>query len=269
MKIGVIPDCFRIPIKDAIKKAKELALDGIQPYATRGELDPANMSKTARDDFKKFVSDLGLEISALVGDFGGHGFTDSKTIDWRVGRTMEVIDLALDLKVKIVTTHIGIVPENQDAIEWKLLLQSLPELGNYAANRGIVLATETGPEPAELLKKLLMKLNNPGIMVNYDPANLVMVAGDDPVKGVYTLKDYIVHTHAKDGIKLPDENGKKRWKEMPLGEGNVNFSEYLKAMKDIGFNGFFTIEREVGENPEQDIIKARDFLRGLSAKMNY
>lgn len=269
MKIGVIPDCFRLPIKEAIKKAKELSLDGIQPYTTKGELDPKNMSQTARNDFKKFVSDLGLEISAVVGDFGGHGFTDSKTLDWRVSRTKEVIDLALDLGVKIVTTHIGFVPENSDSNEWKLLLQSLPEVGNYAAERGIVLATETGPEPAQTLKRLLDTLNNPGIKVNYDPANLVMVAGDDPVNGVYTLKDYIVHTHAKDGIKLPDENGKKRWKELPLGEGNVNFPEYLKAMKDIGYSGFFTIEREVGEKPELDIIKARDFLRNLATKLNY
>ncbi len=269
MKIGVIPDCFRIPIKQAIKKAKELDLDGIQPYATRGDLDPANMSGTAREDFKKFVSDLDIEISALVGDFGGHGFTDSKTLDWRVKRTKEVIDLALDLGVKVVTTHIGFVPENSNSTEWKLLLESLPEVGNYAADKGIVLATETGPEPAATLKKLLTKLNNPGIRVNYDPANLVMVAGDDPVKGVYELKDYIVHTHAKDGIKLPDENGKKRWKELPLGEGNVNFVEYLKAMKEIGYSGFFTIEREVGENPETDIIKARDFLRSLSIELSY
>lgn len=269
MKIGVIPDCFRIPIKEAIKKAKELSLDGIQPYATKGDLDPANMSCTAREDFKKFVADLGLEISAIVGDFGGHGFTDSKTLDWRVNRTKEVINLAFDLGVKIVTTHIGVVPNDQNAQEWKLLLQSLPEIGNYAAEKGIVLATETGPEPAEILKKLLIVLNNPGIKVNYDPANLVMVAGDNPVQDVYILKDYIVHTHAKDGIKLPDENGKKRWKELPLGEGNVNFPEYLKAMKDIGYNGFFTIEREVGHNPEADIIKARDFLKDLAAKLNY
>ncbi len=269
MKIGVIPDCFRLPIKQAIKKSAELEFDGIQPYATRGELDPSNMSKTARDDFKKFVSDLGLEISAIVGDFGGHGFVDSKTLDWRVKKTKEVIDLALELNVKVVTTHIGIVPEDTSAIEWKLLLQSLPEIGDYAYQRGIFLATETGPEPAALLKKLLDKLNNPGIKVNYDPANLVMVAGDDPVKGVYTLCNYIVHTHAKDGIKLLDEGNKKRWKEMPLGEGNVNFPKYLAAMKDVGYSGFFTIEREVGDNPESDIIKARDFLKELSKNLNY
>ncbi|MDD3726336.1 MAG: sugar phosphate isomerase/epimerase, partial [Candidatus Ratteibacteria bacterium] len=163
--------------------------------------------------------------------------------------------------------HIGVVPEDENDIAWRSMVQSLPEVGTYAYNKGVFLATETGPEVTSLLKKLLDTIGNPGIKVNYDPANLVMVAGDDPVKGVYTLKDYIVHTHAKDGVKLPDENGQKRWKEMPLGEGMVNFPEYLKAMKEIGYNGFFTIEREVGENPEVDIIKARDFLRGLEKKI--
>ncbi|MCM8772529.1 MAG: sugar phosphate isomerase/epimerase [Candidatus Omnitrophica bacterium] len=267
MKIGVIPDCFRLPIKEGIRKAAELGLDGIQPYATTGDLDPRNLSKTGREDLKHFVESLGLEISALVGDFGGHGFADPKTVEWRIERTKEVIDLAFDLGVKIVTTHIGVVPEDENDIAWKTMEESLPEVGTYAYNKGIVLATETGPEPATLLKKLLDKIGNPGLKVNYDPANLVMVAGDDPVKGVYTLANYIVHTHAKDGIKLPDENGKKRWKELPLGEGNVNWPEYLKAMKEIGYNGFFTIEREVGENPELDIIHARDFLRKLEREI--
>ncbi|MGC8804691.1 MAG: hypothetical protein ACP5QD_01960 [Candidatus Ratteibacteria bacterium] len=48
MKIGVIPDCFRIPIKQAIKKAAELNLDGIQPYATGGEMAPENLSRSGR-----------------------------------------------------------------------------------------------------------------------------------------------------------------------------------------------------------------------------
>lgn len=270
MKIGVIPDSFRLPVREGIKKAAEIKVDGIQPYVAGGELDPKNLTQTGREDLKGFVEGLGLVFSALVGDFGGHGFADSSDIDWRVGRTKEAIDLAVDLGVNVVTTHIGVVPEDENDIAWKTMVQSLPEVGSYAYEKGVFLATETGPELAELLKKLLDTVDNPGIKANYDPANLVMVAGDDPVKGVYTLRDYIVHTHAKDGIKLdqPDEKGRK-WLEMPLGEGGVDFPEYLKAMKEIGYTGFFTIEREVGDNPVADIINARDFLKKLAADIGY
>ncbi len=55
----------------------------------------------------------------------------------------------------------------------------------------------------------------------------------------------------------------KYFEELPLGEGNVDFPAYLKALDDIGYKGFLTIEREAGENPVADIQKAAGFLREL------
>ena len=83
-----------------------------------------------------------------------------------------------------------------------------------------------------------------------------MVADDDPVAGVYVLKDYIVHTHAKDGIKT----GEKSFLEVPLGTGGVDFDKYLAALDDVGYKGYLTIEREVGDSPAADIKMAVDFL---------
>ena len=87
-----------------------------------------------------------------------------------------------------------------------------------------------------------------------------------------TLKDYIVHTHAKDGNRfgytnpeqiygiIPRDGLVKQYKEMPLGEGSVPYPEYLAALDDVGYKGFLTIEREVGENPAEDIKTAVTFL---------
>jgi len=57
------------------------------------------------------------------------------------------------------------------------------------------------------------------------------------------------------------------FEETPLGKGNVDFDGYLKALKDIGYEGFLTIEREVGDNPVQDIMEAIAFLRGKCRKL--
>jgi len=70
------------------------------------------------------------------------------------------------------------------------------------------------------------------------------------------LKDYIVHTHAKDGKK-------GQMKEMPLGEGDVNMAAWVAALDAIGYTGFLTIEREVGDNPLADIKMAISYLRTL------
>ena len=125
-------------------------------------------------------------------------------------------------------------------------------------------AVETGPETAKVLCGFLDELDNPGAGVNLDPANLVMCSLDDPVQAVHTLKKYIVHTHAKDGrnITPPTATERPTYIELPLGEGGVDFPAYLKALDEIGYKGFLTIEREIEDNTA-DIHKAAAFLRGL------
>ena len=59
---------------------------------------------------------------------------------------------------------------------------------------------------------------------------------------------------------VPEEfRGVKYFEEVPLGTGTVDFPAYLKALEEIGYRGFLTIEREVGDNPEADIKTAADF----------
>jgi sugar phosphate isomerase/epimerase len=151
------------------------------------------------------------------------------------------------------------------------------ELAQYADSVNAHFAVETGPEPASRLCAFLDTLGSTGVGVNLDPANLVMVLKDDPVKAVHTLKKYIVHTHAKDGVNLHPVNPEyfyrvfhpvpadffkiQYFKELPLGTGDVDFPNYLKALEEIGFKGFLTIEREVGEDPAKDIRTAYDFLK--------
>ena len=110
---------------------------------------------------------------------------------------------------------------------------------------------------AVILKGILDEANAKAAKVNLDPANFVMCAGQDPVEAVHILKDYIVHTHAKDGIKT----GETTYQELPLGQGGVPFVEYLAALRDIGYDGFLTIERECGDDPLKDIKLAYDFLK--------
>ena len=54
--------------------------------------------------------------------------------------------------------------------------------------------------------------------------------------------------------------------ELPLGTGGVDFENYLKALDEIGYHGFLTIEREVGEEPEKDIRTAVEFLKRFTGR---
>lgn len=278
-KIGVIIDSFKLDVKSAVKKAKELGAQGIQVYTTNGELSPENLTATKRKEFLDLVRSNGLEISALCGDLGGHGFCDIIENGWKIEKSKRILDLALDLDTKIVTTHIGVIPEDKRNLRYEIMQKACRNLAEYGDSIGAYFAIETGPETAIILREFLDSLCAKGVRVNLDPANFVMVTGDDPVKAVYELRNYIVHTHAKDGIQNYMVNPEivygmvqpdvppvgPSYSEVPLGEGSVNFTEYLKALKSIGYNGFLTIEREVGDNPEKDIKSAIEFLQN---KMN-
>ena len=278
-KIGVISDSFRLGVREGVAKVKDVGADGMQIYAVSGEMAPEAMTAEKRKDFRAYCSKLGLEIAALCGDLGGHGFQCAKENTVKVPRSKEIVDLAVDLGTKVVTTHIGVVPREKNAT-YATMKAACQELGRYAEKKGVTFAIETGPEPAAVLRDFLKDVGSRGVGVNLDPANLVMVCGDDPVAAVQTLKDYIVHTHAKDGVqvrpcdpvavygafadggfeKLVAETG-ELFREVPLGEGGVKWDAYLAALKGIGYRGFLTIEREVGENPEKDIRAAVAFLR--------
>lgn len=277
--IGVMLDSFRTDVATALDKAVAVGATGIQVYATYGELAPENMSSDKRKEFLKMVKDHNLTIAALCGDLG-HGFGDAALNPELIEKSKRILDLAKDLETNVVTTHIGVVPEDPSHPRYAIMHEACAELSAYADTLQAHFAIETGPETSATLKAFLDSLHSTGVAVNLDPANFVMVTGDDPVQAVYNLKDYIVHTHAKDGRRLFYKDpeivyGLKKeisniddtivtgdsYIELPLGEGDVDFQKYLKALNDIGYTGFLTIEREVGENPESDIRKAVSFLK--------
>ena len=273
MKIGVLLESFHKPVGQALKMAGELGVDAVQVYATEGELSPENLKGQALSDFKKAVADSGLTISALCGDLGG-GFMDPATNPKKIEKSKAILDLAKELGTNIVTTHIGIVPADVNSERFQIMQEACYQLAEYANSLEAHFAVETGPETAVTLKRFLDTLGSKGVAVNFDPANFVMVTGDDPVKGVFTLADYIVHTHAKDGIKLYDLDPEKIYNpaadviitspafaEMPLGQGKVDFSGWIGALRQIGYDGYLTIERETGENPTADIRAAVQFLK--------
>ena len=271
--IGVMLESFKLPYREAIETAAKIGAKGLQVHATRGEFTPDNITAEKKAELKSLLNDNDLVISALCGDLG-KGFGKKELNPELIEKSKRIIDLAKELGTNIVTTHIGVVPSDPGHERYKIMQEACFELSRYADSMDAKFAVETGPEPSATLKAFLDSLGSKGVSVNLDPANLAMVIGENAVAAVYNLKDYIVHTHAKDGIKLLDRNPEiiygvceekmlldPAFKEVPLGQGAVPFKEYLNALTDIGFNGFLTIEREVGETPKDDIILAADFLR--------
>ena len=129
-----------------------------------------------------------------------------------------------------------------------------------------------------MLRRFLDSLSARNLCVNLDPANLAMVIGEDAVEAVHNLKDYIVHTHAKDGVMLKKTNPiniygsdieveelldcNDYFKEVPLGQGSVDFDRYLAALEEVGYNGFSTIEARGGRRPARGYFDGGRIFKG-------
>lgn len=279
MKVGVITDCFKLPLEDSLKLAGELGFDGVQIYATTGQFSPEILTDEKKQTVKRLLEQAGLEISALCGDMGGYGYQIAADNPERIEKTKAIIDLAAEFGTRVVTTHIGVIPSDKSEPRYPVMLDALKACGRYAKEKGVTLAIETGPETAATLKMFLEDTDG-GVGVNLDPANFVMVTGQDPVEAVELLGSYIVHTHVKDGKMLKKTDPKIIYDhfaeggiealnvadyfiETPLGEGDVDFPRYIRALRKVGFDGYLTIERETGEDPAADIVLAKKLVDGL------
>lgn len=279
MKLGVIIDCFKLPLDEGIRLAGKLGFDGVQFYATTGAFSPRSLDDCQKAEYKRLLNENHLEISALCGDMGGFGFQCAEENPERIEKTKEIIDLAAEFGVSVVTTHIGVIPSDAQYPRYRVMVDAMRECGAYAASRQVTLAIETGPESAKTLLHFLNDIPC-GVGVNLDPANFVMVTDQDPIKAVELLGDYIVHTHAKDGVMLKKTNPEiiyhcfatggiealnvaDYFLETPLGEGKVDFSAYTAALRKVGFDGYLTIERETGDDPVKDVCMAMQTLRDV------
>ena len=283
-KVGTLADWFKVGVLEGIKLSNEVGAQGVQLYAW-DNLHPDNVNEAFLEEVREVAAKNDQEIVALCGELGGHGFEIKADNLKKIAYIKGVIDIAVALDCKVVTTHVGRIPEDKNSERYHNLKAACYEVSEYAAKYNVMVAIETGPEKITTLVSFIQDCDSKGLGINYDPANLVMVTQDDEVQGVYTGKDYIVHTHAKDGVfkkylgteaayeifatggiealsSLPDY-----FLETPLGAGEVRWVEYLNALKEIGYDGYLTIEREVNENAKADIILAVDFLKNTLEKL--
>lgn len=110
-----------------------MGADGVQIYAVEGAMAPENMDQNSRKQLKSYLESMGLEISALCGDLGGHGFQDADQNQVKIEKSKRILDLAAELGTNIVTTHIGIIPEEQNSHIYEAMQTACEELAVYAS----------------------------------------------------------------------------------------------------------------------------------------
>jgi sugar phosphate isomerase/epimerase len=180
----------------------------------------------------------------------------------RVRMTREISDHARDLGLDTISAHIGFVPDDHLDPEYRALVTVMQQICDYCAGNRQRFALETGQESAPALLHFIQDVGRDNLGVNFDPANMLLYGSGEPIEALGLLGRCVIGAHAKDGTwpKRPGELGE----EKPLGEGQVGVDRYVAKLKEIGYTGAITIEREIsGPQQIEDIRRAIRLLESL------
>lgn len=249
--------------------AGQLGFPGELPLDNIGERWASALSKNSE-----------FALTTAVCSYVGEDYADVETVRQSVGlvprntraervqRTKEVADIAGSLGIGSVACHIGFVPEDRRSAEYAELCSMVRDICDHLSPRGQNFTLETGQEPAGALMAFIDDVGRANLKINFDPANLILYGMGDPVDALRAVASRVVSVHCKDGVrpKGPGALGA----EQPLGSGEVDFPVFLEALKQVGYKGILSIEREEPDiqRREEDIRHAVKFLSNLLRSSN-
>ena len=169
MKIAAHTRTMRIPKLETYDANRRMGLEGVQIGV---DMEFLAYPDGKIEEIKARCKENGLTISAICGDIGGHAFQTRGENMKRAEFLCRVVDLAERLETHVITTHIGVIPEDGNDPVYPLMLESIRHAANYAAPRNVTFAIETGPEKPETLKAFIEEVDSRGLGVNLDHLHL-------------------------------------------------------------------------------------------------
>jgi sugar phosphate isomerase/epimerase len=230
--------------------------------------------------WKKALADAKFSVGSVSAAYTGEDYADIPTVERTVGlippatraererRTYEVSDFAAAIGAGGVATHIGFVPHDASHPNYVAMRDLVRRICDHAAKHQQTFALETGQEAAPVLLHFIQDVNRPNLGINFDPANMILYGTGDPIEALGTLGKQVISVHCKDGDWPPKNEPKALGKERPLGAGAVGIERFLAKLKEVGYKGPLTIEREGVDRSQwtQDVQAAISLLKSLKSR---
>jgi sugar phosphate isomerase/epimerase len=239
-----------------LEVAHELGVPTIQLHAPhRATRTPENARR-----FLARLGELGIRLTAVFGGFEGESYADIPTVVRTVGlvppatraarlaEMKEIADFAKLLDCDVVAMHLGFVPHDRGAPLYGEVLAVTRDLCDHCRTNSQSLHLETGQEPADSLLQFIEDVERDNLFVNFDPANMILYGVGNPIEALEVIGRYVRSVHCKDA-KWAARPGEEWGQEVPLGEGDVGFENYLRTLDRLGYAGPLTIEREIPQEP--------------------
>jgi sugar phosphate isomerase/epimerase len=260
-----------------LEVARELGVPTIQLHTPHAE----GRTPEAAEKFVRKLKDYGIELTCVFGGFEGESYADIPTVERTIGlvpretrdarlvEMKEISDFTRLLGCSVIGLHVGVVPHDRGSKDYAEVIDITRQLCDHAARNRQAVHLETGQETAEALLKYIEDSERKNLFINFDPANMILYGTGEPIPALKMVGKYVRSVHCKDGT-WSDQPGVTWGCEVPLGKGDVDMRAYLSTLKEIGYTGPLTIEREIPQEPERqkaEILHATGLLEQLKKEI--
>ena len=258
--------------------AHDLGIKSVQVHT------PHRDSRTEANakQFLAKLNEYGITVSCVFLGFEGEsyasiaiaadtvGFVPAATRQARLAESREISDFTKLLGVEAIGAHVGFVPHDTTSPAYAEMVVAIQELCDYLKGNGQRLHLETGQEKAESLLAFIKEVGRDNLFINFDPANLILYGMGNPLESLRKVGHLVRSVHCKDALKTTGTPGTDWGSEVPFGQGQVDAEAFLKTLKEIGYDGPLTIEREIPQEPDRqraEISQALDLITSLKNKI--
>jgi sugar phosphate isomerase/epimerase len=271
MKLAFSTNAFKkYSLKESIRLIREVGYEGVEILCDVPHAYPPCLDEEDILSIQEIISKNNIEISNLNA-FTLYAITDVYHPSWiesdkqlrelRIQHTINCLRLAKKIGVKNISTEPGGPIEvgndnkynnndfknNTNNKRSSYDLEALQEFFVNGIVRTSKVAEEYGvkilvePEPGLLLEnseqflKFIKNINSHYVGLNFDMGHFFCVR-EDPAALIYNLAEHIGHFHLADIAHTRVHN------HLIPGQGSVDFASIFKAISEINYQGFITVE---------------------------
>jgi sugar phosphate isomerase/epimerase len=243
---------------EVFARAKAIGCAGVEIAAGRRDLRDSNATRL--ETLRRAKETTGLEIHALV--LGEHnergGLADESAEAARSAQNdvRDAIVWAQELGAEVILIPFFMRAELESEADVDRAAAAFRSLCPIAGERGVTLCYE-GTLPAEEILALAARVDSNAFGCYFDLANPLAKRGLDVPSEIRTLGRLVRRVHFKDTL-VPSGDCRP-------GTGRVNFAECARALAEIGYDGWLTLETPPGPPPliSRDLSFARSVFAGL------
>ena len=214
-----------------------------------------------REDFRNAMWRTHSRINTLM--LSGHrryplGSKDPAVRKQSLEMMQKAIDLAVDLGIhNIQMAGYDVFYENKTMLSRELYIENLAQCVHMAAEKMVMLSIETMDDPfinsLTKIEHCKTQVNSPWLQAYPDLGNLSAWPENDVPSQLENCIDNIAAVHLKD-TRAVTPTFKGHFKNVPFGEGCVDFEGLLRTLVRLQYNGSYTIEMWTGDNQEADPV---------------